>query len=205
MQIKTFVLSDFAVNSYLVIQNNDAILIDVGFDPQPIEEYIIANILNLKAIFLTHAHLDHIGGVDYLREKFNVPLYIHENEKDWLKDPKLNGSFDYPFFGEVKAKPAEVLLREEKEIQLGNFNIGIIFTPGHTPGGISYYINGSLFTGDTLFYNSIGRTDLYGGNHKQLIGMITNKLLILPDNTKVYPGHGERTTIKEEKKNNPFL
>lgn len=205
MRIKQFVLGDFEVNSYLIINNNEAVLIDIGFKPSVIEEYIITNNLELKAILLTHAHLDHIGGLEEIRERFNVDVYIHKNEADWLVNPTFNGSKDFPYFGEVKCKPTNNLLNDDEELIFGDIKIKTIFTPGHTPGGVSYLINKWLFTGDTLFNNSIGRTDLWGGNYNQLIDSVKNRLLKLSNEVVVYPGHGEKTTIKNEKATNPFI
>lgn len=205
MKIERFVLGDFEVNSYLIINNKEAVLIDVGFEPDVIAEYIITNNLELKAILLTHAHLDHIGGLEEIRNRFNVDVYIHKNEVEWLENPILNGSKDFPFFGEVKCKPTDNLLTDNEELVFGEVKVKVIFTPGHTPGGVSYLINKWLFTGDTLFNNSIGRTDLWGGNYKQLIDSIKNRLLKLSNEVVVYPGHGEKTSIKNEKVTNPFI
>lgn len=205
MKIERFVLGDFAVNSYLIINDKEAVLIDVGFEPDVIAEYLIANNLELKAILLTHAHLDHIGGLEEIRDRFNVDVYIHKNEAEWLGNPVLNGSKDFPLFGEVKCKPTNKLISDNEELVFGEIKIKAIFTPGHTPGGVSYLINKWLFTGDTLFNNSIGRTDLWGGNFKQLIDSIKNRLLKLSNEVAVYPGHGEKTSIKNEKITNPFI
>lgn len=205
MKIERFVLGDFQVNSYLIIDGKEAVLIDVGFNPDQIVEYIEKNNIELRAILLTHAHLDHIGGLEELRDKFNVDIYIHKNEAEWLINPKYNGSEDFPFFGEVICKPANKLLTDYEELIFSNIKIKVIFTPGHTPGGVSFLINKWLFTGDTLFNNSIGRTDLWGGNHKQLIDSIKTRLLKLSNEVVVYPGHGEKTSIKQEKITNPFI
>ncbi|TCS84437.1 MBL fold metallo-hydrolase [Tepidibacillus fermentans] len=205
MEIKTFVLGEFETNSYLLIQDGQAILIDVGFEPESIETYLNQHQIQLKTIFLTHAHLDHIGGLEYIRERFSVPVYVHHAESEWLSNPRYNGSEIFPYFGQVICKPADYLIKEEQLINIGSFQIQPIHTPGHTPGGTSYYLKPFLFSGDTLFYHSIGRTDLYGGNHTQLIDQIRNKLYFLPEDTKVYPGHGESTTIGEEKRNNPYV
>lgn len=205
MKIERFVLGDFEVNSYLIINNKEAVLIDVGFEPDVITEYIMTNNLELKAILLTHAHLDHIGGLEEIRERFNVDVYIHRNEAEWLVNPSFNGSKDFPFFGEVMCKPTNNLLTDNDELLFGDTKIKVIHTPGHTPGGVSYLINRWLFTGDTLFNNSIGRTDLWGGNYKQLIDSIKNKIFKLSNEVIVYPGHGEKTSIKNEKVTNPFI
>ncbi|GBF12616.1 MBL fold metallo-hydrolase [Tepidibacillus infernus] len=205
MQIERFILGDFQMNSYLLIEGKDAILIDVGFDPFSIEKFIKEKELTLKAILLTHAHLDHIGGLEQIRERFKVPVYLHQEEKEWLSSPQLNGSEIFPFFGEVKCKPADVLLCDLDSLEIESFFIEVIHTPGHTPGGISYYLKPFLFSGDTLFKESIGRTDLKGGNYDQLLKSIHEKLFTLPDETVVYPGHGEKTTIRFEKELNPYV
>jgi len=205
MKIKRFVLGEFEVNNYLLVNNKEGVLIDVGFEPEPIEQYIKEHNIELKAILLTHAHLDHIGGVEHIRARINAPVYVHEKEKDWLKHPVLNGSEAYPHFGQVICKPADFLIKDEQILTIGSFSFKIISTPGHTPGGLCYYINSSLFSGDTLFQRSIGRTDLYGGDMWALEKSIKEKLYILPDETIVYPGHGPKTTIDKEKKTNPYI
>lgn len=205
MKIERFVLGDFEVNSYLIINNKETVLIDAGFEPDVVAEYIMINNLELKAILLTHAHFDHIGGLEEIRERFNVDVYIHKNEAEWLINPSFNGSKDFPFFGEVSCNPASKLLTDNDELVFGDLKIQIIHTPGHTPGGVSYLINRWLFTGDTLFNNSIGRTDLWGGNYKQLIDSIKNKIFKLSNEVVIYPGHGEKTSIKNEKTTNPFF
>jgi len=204
MEIKRFVLSDFEVNNYLLIEGKEAVLIDAGFDPEPIETYLLEKGIELKAILLTHAHLDHIGGLQRLRERFNAPVYIHQKEIDWLTDPELNGSKTFPFFGDVVCEPADYILKEGKPLKIGGFHFEVLHTPGHTPGGVSFYMKPWIFTGDTLFYRSIGRTDLYGGDQMLLLQTIENQLFSLPNETVVYPGHGQHTTIAEEKKWNPY-
>ncbi len=203
--MKRFVLSDMGVNCYLISKNNDAILIDAGFKPDIIEEYIDNNGLNLKAILLTHAHFDHIAGLEQIRNKYNAPVYVHVKEKDWLHDPTLNGSESFSYYGIITSKPTGNLIDKDEFLDIDNFQIKAIHTPGHTPGGLTYKIDNWLFTGDTLFKNSIGRTDFVGGNHVQLINSIKKKIFLFTDKTIVLPGHGEQTTIGEEKMNNPFL
>lgn len=205
MKLKQFVIGEIEVNCYLLMEKNQAILIDVSFNPSSIEDYIIKNNIELKAILLTHAHLDHIGGLEQMRNKFSAPVYVHKSEEKWLTDPSLNGSKSITYFGDIKCEPADIVLKEEGILHIADFEVEVIHTPGHTPGGISYYINEKLFSGDTLFKSSIGRTDLYGGDSKQLVKSIKDKLFSLNDETIVYPGHGEKTTISYEKRNNPYL
>lgn len=205
MKIKKFVLSEMGVNCYLISKNSDAILIDASFNPSIIEEYIDSNNFNLKGILLTHAHFDHIGGLEQIRNKYKASVYVHEKERDWLTNPSLNGSDSFPYFGNVTSRPSENLISKENILEIDDFHIKVIHTPGHTPGSITYKINNWLFTGDTLFNHSIGRTDFVGGNQVQLINSIKKKIFIFTDKTIVLPGHGEQTTIGEEKKNNPFL
>lgn len=205
MRIKPFVLSEFEVNNYLLIEGKNAVLIDAGFKPEKIESYIIQNQLHLQAILLTHTHLDHIGGLESIRRRFNAPVYVHKKEKQWLSNPQLNGSDAFPYFGQVVCQPAEIMIENDGFLDIGDFHFNLFHTPGHTPGGVSYLINDWLFTGDTLFYRSIGRTDLYGGDQFQLLETIQKKLLSLPEDIAVFPGHGKETTIGEEKKLNPFL
>lgn len=205
MRIKPFVLSEFEVNNYLLIEGKNAVLIDAGFKSEKIETYLIQNRIHLQAILLTHTHLDHIGGLESIRRRFNAPVYVHKKESRWLGDSQLNGSDAFPYFGQVICQPADIIIENDGLLDIGDFHFNLFYTPGHTPGGISYLINDWLFTGDTLFYRSIGRTDLYGGDQFQLLETIQKKIFSLPDDIAVFPGHGKETTIGDEKKLNPFL
>lgn len=205
MKLKRFVLSDMGVNCYLISKKNDAILIDAGYRPDIIEDYIDNNNLKLKAILLTHAHFDHIAGLEQIRNKYSAPVYVHFKEKDWLNNSALNGSESFPYLGIITSKPADNLIDKDDFLDIDNFQVKVVHIPGHTPGGVAYKIDNLLFTGDVLFKNSIGRTDFAGGNHVQLINSIRKKLFLFTDKTIILPGHGEQTTIGEEKRNNPFL
>ena len=200
-------LGPLQTNAYLLMnEKKDCIIFDPGSEGEAFNEYLSENKLNPIAILLTHAHFDHIGAVEQVRLKWNIPVYIHENEKNWLIDPALNGSHRFPF-GEIKASKADHLINSEGELKVGDFTFEVLFTPGHSPGSISFYHEqtSAVFAGDALFAGSIGRTDLPGGNHALLIKSIHDKLLTLPEETVVLPGHGTETTIGAEMDGNPFL
>jgi len=200
-------LGPLQTNAYILINEQNECLI---FDPGSEGEKLVTKIEELKlkplAILLTHAHFDHIGAVDIVREHFQVPVYIHENEKEWLKDPALNGS---QFFMSqmITAKEADEIIKNEMSLTIGSFQFEVYETPGHSPGSISFYCEkaGAVFSGDALFKGSIGRTDLPGGNHQELLQSVHAKLLTLPEDTVVLSGHGPETTIIEEMETNPFL
>ena len=190
-----------AANCYIVrdTTTGSACLIDPGGEPARIKSFLKKNGLGLKFIINTHGHGDHILGNGY----FDVPIYIHRLEKDFLSDPakNLSGAFGL----ELKTPDADKLLEEGDRIALDSLELEIIHTPGHTPGGISIRLDGVVFTGDALFAGSIGRTDLPDGDSELLIRSIREKLFTLSDETIVYPGHGPETTIGVEKKTNPFF
>ena len=208
LNVRTYPLGYIQTNCYIVSNATKQCLI---FDPGGEGEKIISELRRLKvkplAILLTHAHFDHIGSVDQLRECFDIPVYIHTAEKKWLVDPIKNGSSKYAEIPSIICKEADFLLNNESELQIGDFTMELLHTPGHSPGSITYYFKQQNFAivGDTLFQNSVGRTDLPGGNEAQLMKSIHTKLLILPETTLVYPGHGSFTTIEEEMDSNPFL
>jgi hydroxyacylglutathione hydrolase len=194
-------------NCYIIENPEGTCLIfDPGSEGKKLISLLNENKLKPIAILLTHAHFDHIGAVDEVREFFNIPVYLHKNEKNWLADPMLNGSYHFTK-GHTHVKPADYLLTGEEKMKLEPFEFTIYETPGHSPGSVSYYFenDGVVVSGDALFKGSIGRTDLVEGNHSQLLNSIHNKLLTLPEETIVMPGHGPTTTIEEEMESNPFL
>lgn len=195
----------YAANCYLVYSENnkEAIVIDPGGDVDDIIAQIENLGLDIKYIILTHGHGDHIGGVRELKKYKNVPVAIHKDDEDLLNDGEKNLS-SIMAMGTIE-ETADILLNEGDKIHFGNLTGKIIHTPGHTPGGITIEIDNGLFTGDTLFAGSIGRTDLLGGCFEKIISSIKDKLLIYPDDTIVYPGHGPTSTIEKEKRFNPFL
>jgi glyoxylase-like metal-dependent hydrolase (beta-lactamase superfamily II) len=194
-------------NCYILENPEGSCLIfDPGNEGQKLISWLTGNKLKPVAILLTHAHFDHIGAVDEVREYFQIPVYVHKNEKNWLSDPMLNGSYHFTK-GHIRVNPADSLLVGEEQMKLDKFEFMIYETPGHSPGSVSYYFQneGVVVSGDALFKGSIGRTDLVEGNHTQLIKSIHDKLLTLPEETIVMPGHGPTTTIEEEMETNPFL
>lgn len=211
MKFKTFVFSPFQENTYaLYDETGQCVIVDPGnFFPnenEELDDFFDENNLKLVHIINTHNHLDHIFGTRYLVDKYSVEIACHQKELAWIDRFKttcegygLNIDFDAP-------KPKKII--DDGDIfTFGNTVLEAIHVPGHSAGSIVFYNkkDGLLFCGDVLFQGSIGRSDLPGGNHNQLISGIREKLFILPNETKVFSGHGGETSIGEEKKSNPFL
>ncbi|MDP5277016.1 MBL fold metallo-hydrolase [Chengkuizengella axinellae] len=204
--VETFTLGPLATNAYLISEptENKAIIIDPGMQPQSLIERITD--LQIEAILLTHAHLDHIGGVDEIRKLKKCPVYLHSLESKWLTDPELNGSTRWPELGApIYTDPAEFTLEEGQTLHFLGAEFKVFHTPGHSPGSVSFLLEDDIFSGDVLFQHSMGRTDLPGGNSEQLYESIYEKLFVLEDKVKVHPGHGPSTTIGHEREHNPFL
>ena len=205
MNIETITVGPLAVNCYIVSdpETNEAILIDPGSESKRIINLIEVRNLKLSAIINTHCHIDHIAEVKTIQDHFQAKFLIHENELPVLNMiSESDGLFGITVTG---APNVTGFLKPDQKFQLGSHTATILFTPGHSPGGISILLLNHVFVGDCLFKDSIGRTDLHGGNYNELITSIKTKLFSLPDDTIVYPGHGPLTTIKYEKRNNPFL
>jgi hydroxyacylglutathione hydrolase len=205
LNIKSFSLGALGTNCYILYKGDKAIIVDPGAEGEKVKSWLSNNHLQPIAIFLTHAHFDHIGAVEYLRKFYGIKVYMHEAERTWLGSPKLNGSL--LFIGdEIKTgEPDEIV--KPGPLAIEGFELDIIHTPGHSPGSISFLVVGEkmLVSGDVLFQRGIGRTDLPGGDYKIIQDTIRNKLYHLADETIVYPGHGPVTTIGEEKLLNPFV
>jgi hydroxyacylglutathione hydrolase len=205
LNIETFVVGAFQMNTYLVsdFESKEAILIDPGGDIDLIETKVREKQLKIKYIMSTHCHIDHAAHGYTAQKVFKVPLYMHENELPLLESLKEQG---LTFGIEISGIPQNLIYVKDQDIlSLGKVTAKILHTPGHSPGSISLHVNGNVFVGDCLFMDSIGRTDLYKGDYEQLIQTINVKLLTLDDDTEVYPGHGPKTTIRREKRFNPFL
>ncbi|GHH96977.1 MBL fold metallo-hydrolase [Neobacillus kokaensis] len=201
-------LGSIQTNCYIV-ENPDrsCLIFDPGGDAKKLINLIHTRGIKPLAILLTHAHFDHIGAVDEIREMYKIPVYVHKQEEKWLGDPALNGSQFFPLIEPLKVKPADHIINEEGLMKIADFEMRVYHTPGHSPGSLSFYFEneGVVISGDALFQGSIGRTDLPGGNQTQLLKSIHDKLLTLPEDTYVLSGHGDVTTITNEMDSNPFL
>jgi hydroxyacylglutathione hydrolase len=207
MKIKIYSTGPFETNSYLVYNENtsEGLLIDA---PYELHDIIMEDIkkINLKIPYIinTHGHLDHVNDNEVLKKSLNAKLLIHKDDEYLINpDEQIKASLPYPLNPSI----ADEYLNDNDILEIAGMEFIILHTPGHSPGGICIYENENkvLFSGDTLFNNSIGRTDLWDGSIDDLIKSIKEKLFLLPDDVIVYPGHGEPTTIGDEKKFNPYL
>jgi len=206
MEVLCETVGPFAENSYFLVDlsTREAIAIDPGDEPDRLMEVVRSRDLKVRYILNTHAHIDHVGAVDALQRATGAPFHLHRDELDLLRAVPAQAAMfglDAPPVPEVTA-----YLEEGQTFQVGGLPlISVVETPGHSPGHVSFVVGKIVISGDALFQRSIGRTDLPGGDHELLLRSIRTKLLTLPDETKVYPGHGDPTTIGEERRWNPFL
>jgi hydroxyacylglutathione hydrolase len=206
MHIETLSLGPLQTNCYLLTNDdkNKGIIIDPGMNPGPLLRRI--ENMDIEAIVLTHAHFDHIGGVDEVRKLKQCPVYLHDAEADWLTDGKKNGSLRWPELGgAIVTEPAEYALADGQKLTWLGETFRVFHTPGHSPGSCSFLCGKHLFGGDVLFRMSVGRTDLPGGSSNALMNSIHGVLFDLDDDVRVYPGHGPQTTIGFERANNPYV
>jgi glyoxylase-like metal-dependent hydrolase (beta-lactamase superfamily II) len=209
LKIKTFIFNPVMENTYLMFdETREAVIIDCGAsngeEQKQLTDFIKVNNLQLKRLLNSHLHFDHVLGNQFILETYGLKPEYHKAEEAVLGLKKLNMVFSPIKYEQIAAGH---FIEHEEEIVFGNTQLKAILTPGHSPGSLCFYSEKDecIFTGDTLFHHDIGRTDLLGGNHKNLIDSICNYLFTLPDNTVVYPGHAQPTTIEEEKLYNPHF
>ncbi len=203
MRVESLVVGDLGVNSYLLIGDGEGVIIDPGAEGERLFALIQGREVVLRYIVNTHGHFDHTGANGFIKEKTGADLAIHEADVELLKDTPYQASL----FG-LSARPSpepDLILKDGYILEVEGLRIEVIHTPGHTKGSISLLVDGVLFTGDTLFAGSVGRTDLPGGSYEGLMRSIRERILPLPDDTLIYPGHGPSTTLQYEKATNPFL
>lgn len=202
MNIERMIIGAFAVNTYLIFNEDtkEAFVIDPGACPKELLQRLEDK--KLLGILLTHGHMDHIGGVKELLAAHPAPVYAGANERALLSDPRLNLS---GMMGGPISLKADVEVNDGDTIPFGKENIEVMALPGHTAGGVGYLIGNVIFSGDTLFQGSIGRTDFPTGDYETLIRSVEEKIFECPDETLILSGHGEKTTVGIEKTTNPFF
>jgi glyoxylase-like metal-dependent hydrolase (beta-lactamase superfamily II) len=208
MEIERLILGAYETNCYVLRSRaaKDCLVIDPGTGAGRLLDFLEGGELNPVAVILTHGHIDHIGGVSELRDNYpDIKVYIHKLDARMLEDMHSNLS---AMMGETfSTKAADFTLEDGSVVEQAGIRLEVLHTPGHTPGGICLYSknDGVVFTDDTLFADSVGRTDFPGGSMEKLLKSVRGKLFMLPDDTVVYPGHGPSTTIAQEKAHNQFF
>jgi glyoxylase-like metal-dependent hydrolase (beta-lactamase superfamily II) len=212
-KIECVVVGPIQCNCYILSESNSgtAYVIDPGAESRELLSYLQKKKFDLKAVLITHAHIDHVGGIEALHAQFPVPVYYHAGDRylyeNLLMQAQLFGALP-SHMQAVQPTVGEPTLRHDQVFGFAGGEMRVIHTPGHTPGSVCFHAKGEeaiVFSGDTLFDGSIGRTDLWGGNYDQIIASIKDRLLVMEDAVQVLPGHGEPTTIGKERRSNPFL
>ncbi len=206
LRILEYNVGDIGTNCYLLVNTGtkEVIIVDPGGDAPMLQRHIVAQELIPRAVFLTHAHYDHAHHAQKLKDRYEIPIYVHEAEQDTMASTALNAS---AMFGCPETYQADVFLRDGQLLEVAGFAIKVLHTPGHTEGGVCYYFAEQkvLISGDSLFCGSIGRTDFPRGSMSKLVRSLREKVLTLPRDVTVYPGHMCKTTIGREIDYNPYL
>ena len=205
MEIKRLIVGMVQTNCYIAVhpETKEAVIVDPGDEAARIEDALAQTGAKAKAILLTHGHFDHIMAVEDVRARYQIPVYACREEEEMLLDPSVNMTI----YRKSCSLEADVLLDDGQIFEVAGFSIQMFHTPGHTKGSCCYYIEeeGVLFSGDTLFHGSVGRTDFPGGSSARIIKSLHRLLEVLPESTEVFPGHDTSTTIGYEKRYNPFV
>ena len=206
MVIDRFLTGSIQVNTYLAYdeETKEGFIVDPGaYCPELTAKAKEAGV-DIKYIILTHGHGDHIGGIEgHLKDFPDAKIVAYEDEAEMLENPQYNLSLEV--CGKPVSVSADIYVKDKETLKVGNLELTFIHTPGHSKGGMCIYTAGHLFSGDTLFRQSIGRSDFYGGDYRVLINSIKDRIYVFPDDTKVYPGHMGMTTVGDEKRGNPFV
>lgn len=209
LQVRSFAFNPLQENTFVLFdETKECVVVDPGCSDEEensqLADFIQKENLQVKLLLNTHCHIDHVLGNRFVKETYHVRLLIHKTEEPVLKAAEVYAP-SYGFHN-YQHQPADAYIEDGDVVKFGNQSLQVLFVPGHSPGHVAFYSepNRLVIGGDVLFYNSIGRTDLPGGNHQMLINSIHTKLFTLPDHVKVYPGHGPETTIGFEKRTNPF-
>lgn len=205
LTIKRLPLGSLNANCYLIYDEEELLIVDPGAEAEKIKRTISKLKVRPQAVLLTHAHYDHIGALDEIRESYHLPVYLSAEEKNWLADPSKNLS---SLFNEaITAREADYFFHPDEKLTIGNFSFKVLANPGHSPGGVSFVFDEDEFvlSGDALFAGGVGRTDLPGSEAEKLLPAIREKIFRLPEHYTLYPGHGPESTIEKEIKTNPFF
>ena len=206
MVIERFLTGPIQVNTYLAYdeETKEGFIVDPGAYCPELTAKAKESGVDIKYIILTHGHGDHIGGIEgHLKDFPDAKIVAYEDEAEMLENPQYNLSLEV--CGRPVSVSADIYVKDKETLKVGNLELTFIHTPGHSKGGMCIYTAGHLFSGDTLFRQSIGRSDFYGGDYRVLLNSIKDRIYVFPDETKVYPGHMGMTTVGDEKRGNPFV